>query len=135
MNDLIEAGQPKHVLGISIMDDIHSGFIQLVNALGRADKIDFAELFEQLVQHTEEHFLSEKNLMLEHKFPALQEHLEEHNRVSGELSQIALRVRDGSFLIARSYIQNRIPEWFDLHASTMDSALAAHLKISLATEG
>lgn len=128
MTKLIDATNSRYELGIEEMDNTHAEFIELVNVLGVADKGSFKRLFLRLAQHTEEHFQAEKSLMQQYQFPAIQEHLDEHNRVSGELSQIALRIRDGSMLIAQSYVRDRLPEWFELHASTMDSALAAHLK-------
>jgi len=30
--------------------------------------------------------------------------------------------------MGRAYVTQQLPGWFDLHAVTMDSALAAHLK-------
>jgi hypothetical protein len=37
-------------------------------------------------------------------------------------------VERGRTTLARAYLCEQIPAWFALHAVTMDSALAAHLK-------
>ncbi len=109
------------------MDQTHAEFIQLVNRLGQASKADFPDLFHQLVQHTEAHFAAENELMACSGFPALREHQDEHLRVLGDLHRFANRLNQGSDLFARAYINEQAPQWFDLHARTMDSALAAHL--------
>jgi hemerythrin len=48
--------------------------------------------------------------------------------VLGELNRFAQKVTTGSILMGRAYVVEQLPSWFDLHAKTMDSALAAHLK-------
>jgi hemerythrin len=63
-------------------------------------------------------------------FPAISEHASDHQRVLGELARFEKRVVAGSTAMARAYIREQLPHWFDLHIKTMDSALAAHLKNS-----
>lgn len=125
---LIDHEDPRYKLGVDDMDSTHLQFIYLVNQLYMADKTDFCSLFDDLVKHTEIHFNAENTLMKSSGFPASSEHMDEHLRVLGELHRIDRLVKDGSITIARAYIKDRLPEWFNLHAMTMDSALAAHLK-------
>ncbi|MCU7939649.1 MAG: hypothetical protein KZQ64_02760 [gamma proteobacterium symbiont of Bathyaustriella thionipta] len=61
-------------------------------------------------------------------FPAIHEHMSEHLRVLGELDRLSKKLAHGSTVMAKSYIIVYMPEWFNLHAATMDSALAAHIK-------
>ena len=61
-------------------------------------------------------------------FPATAEHKGEHHRVLGELSQFTRQLEKGRSMMARAYVKERLPGWFTLHITTMDSALAAHLK-------
>jgi hypothetical protein len=46
------------------------------------------------------------------------------------LNQFKKRVDKGLIGFGRNYIKERMPDWFALHAATMDSALAMHLKNS-----
>jgi len=124
---LIEAFEERYLLGVAQMDDTHREFVELVNQLGEAAKPDFIRLFAELLAHTESHFESENALMQESAFPAIGEHRDEHQRVLGELRRINDRVQSGSTLIGRAYVTEQLPAWFQLHALTMDSALAAHL--------
>jgi len=123
------------LLGITGMDNTHREFISLLNGLASADNKDFARLFDQLIEHTQQHFQREEELMTEYNFPAYAEHKDEHQRVLGELNQFKKRVDIGLITFARNYINARMPEWFNLHAASMDSALAAHLKNNMSASG
>ena len=61
-------------------------------------------------------------------YPAESEHIGEHLRVLGEFKQFKTRVDKGLIAFGRAFVKDRLPSWFQLHVSTMDSALAAHIK-------
>jgi hemerythrin-like metal-binding protein len=130
MADLIENFDQRYLLGQETMDGTHREFVNLVNRLGEASKKEFIKLFAELLTHTKAHFEQENRLMEESGFPAIREHIDEHQRVLGELDRFAQRVASGSAMMGRAYVVQQLPQWFDLHAKTMDSALAAHLKQS-----
>lgn len=125
---LINPEDPRYHLGEERMDATHREFIDFVNRLDQADKTGFMELFPLLVEHTRAHFDAENESMRQSAFPAIAEHQAEHQRVLGELDRFAEKVRQGSIQFARAWVRDRLPDWFNLHAATMDSALAAHLK-------
>lgn len=125
---LLQWQDEKHLLGFSEMDETHKEFAELVNLLGQmAEPESFKVMFAELLAHTKSHFDYEDSLMVNSAFPALAEHRSEHNRVLGQLHQINERVQKGFIVMGREYVKE-LPQWFDLHAATMDSALAAHLK-------
>jgi hemerythrin-like metal-binding protein len=125
---LIDNFEQRYLLGIDRMDETHKAFASLVNRLGVAGKKEFIALFSELVSHTKEHFDQEKQWMESSGFPATHEHLDEHQRILGELDRFALRVSAGSIAMGRAYVTHQLPQWFDLHTKTMDSALASHIK-------
>ncbi len=88
---------------------------------------EFPGLFQHLFEHTELHFAMEDQLMRDSRFPAEAEHTGEHLRVLGEFKQFKSRVDKGMLAFGRSFVRERLPQWFQLHVSTMDSALAAHI--------
>ena len=126
---LIENFERRYRLDQPEMDATHREFVDLVNRLGEADKAEFIPLFETLTSHTQAHFTAEDRMMEACGFPAIREHRDEHRRVLGELERVGQRVAAGSILMGRAYVTQQLPGWFDLHAVTMDSALAAHLKL------
>lgn len=115
-------------LGVEEMDDDHGEFLALLQRLNQAGNGEFPDLFQKLVDHARMHFVREGRLMRLGKFPALGEHEGEHHRLLGELLQFNRNVKRGRLSLARAYVRAGLPEWFELHFSTMDSALAAHVK-------
>ena len=122
---LIEWDEQTFALGIEEMDATHAEFIDLLNRLDAAANSLFPALFNRLVEHTRTHFENEEARMLLCRFPAINEHTSEHRRVLGELNRIQKRVDRGLISFGRMYVREGLPEWFRLHAATMDSALAA----------
>lgn len=127
---IIEWQDEQFLLGMAIMDDTHKEFVSLVNQLAATPDTDFTKLFDEFITHTQAHFLQEEKLMKASHFPAYAEHNDEHARILGELNQFKKRVDKGLIAFGRNYIKERMPDWFALHAATMDSALAMHLKNS-----
>jgi hemerythrin-like metal-binding protein len=127
---LINDFDKKFMLDFKQMDETHIEFVDLVNQLDIADKETFQSLFKVLAEHTKTHFENEQQLMEASDFSATSEHVSDHQRVLGELARFGKRVAAGSTTMARAYIREQLPHWFELHIKTMDSALAAHLKNS-----
>lgn len=125
---LIEWDEQAFTLGVEDMDATHAEFIDLLNQLDNTANPAFPALFVRLVEHTRTHFENEEARMLLCKFPAIQEHTQEHRRVLGELTQIWKKIDKGLISFGRMYVREGLPGWFRLHAATMDSALAAHWK-------
>lgn len=125
---LIDPAASSFLLEHGELDDMHMEFAQLVNGLADANGNPFVELFARLCEHSKVHFDREKDLMQASAYPSLAEHDGEHQRILGELKQYQRKVNKGAISFARAYVKDRLPEWFHLHLTTMDSALAFHLK-------
>lgn len=115
-------------LGREDMDDTHREMIRLINVAIEADNANFAAAYRALVEHTNVHFAHESDLMQTHADPARKEHEHQHAKLLGELAGISRRVVKGQYKFARAFLRERLPEWFVIHAASMDSMLAAHLK-------
>jgi hemerythrin-like metal-binding protein len=120
-----------HNVGYELIDNDHDAFINLLNELDSADNANFPALFQQLYEHTEQHFDHENQLMKQSSYPGETEHKGEHQRVLGEFKQFKSRVDKGMIVFGRSFVKDRLPQWFGLHVTTMDSALTAHIKAQL----
>jgi len=118
-------------LGVPVMDGYHHEFLAILSALATMPDGVFTTLFTELVRHTHEHFTQEEQLMHATEFSATHEHIAEHKRVLSDLESLLGQVKRGRMKMAREFVKNAMPEWFALHLVTMDSALAAHLKIEL----
>ncbi|WP_321449684.1 hemerythrin domain-containing protein [uncultured Cohaesibacter sp.] len=125
---LIEWEEGRHLVGVDEMDSVHQEFTLIVNRLGETqDPSIFKSLFIQLLEHTQEHFALEDQLMEETGFRGFDEHREEHERVLKQMHYINEKVQAGNLDFGRAFVED-LPRWFDLHADTMDNALAVHLK-------
>ncbi len=125
---MLSWNETRHSLGVDEMDATHREFVALVDALNQAGEEDFPFLFQKLVDHSRLHFAEEGRLMRQIRFPALSEHEGEHFRVLGELLQFNRAVQRGRLPLARAFVKSGLPEWFELHLATMDSALAAQCR-------
>ncbi|MCG8317363.1 MAG: hemerythrin family protein [Pseudomonadales bacterium] len=115
-------------LNYDVIDSDHLAFLELVTQLIASSDAEFPRLFALLLEHTEEHFERENNLMDTYQYPAIGEHRGEHHRVLGEYRQFKTRVDRGLIPFGRAFIKDRLLPWFELHITTMDSALVAHIK-------
>lgn len=111
-------------VGNEEIDSIHQKLAKLVEQLANAPDIEFPNLFQQLIKHTEAHFSYEEELMRESGFIHVSEHVGEHRQMLGEMKQFAKR----RLPIARSYVRQRLSERFALHITRMDSLLAAYIR-------
>jgi hemerythrin len=115
------------VVGYDLIDNDHDEFINLLNQLNATDNANFPAQFQQLYEHTEQHFDRENQLMKQFSFPGETEHKSEHQRVLGEFKQFKSRVDKGLIAFGRSFVKDRLPQWFGLHVTAMDGALVAHI--------
>ncbi|TAN65009.1 MAG: hemerythrin [Methylobacter sp.] len=114
-------------VGHDLIDNDHDDFISLLNELDTTDNASFPVLFQQLYEQTEQHFDRENQLMKQFSYPGEIEHKGEHQRVLGEFKQFKSRIDKGLIAFGRSFVKDRLPQWFGLHVTTMDSALVAHI--------
>lgn len=122
-----ESGISKVQLGHKLIDETHDEFVVLAKQLSVASGAEFAYIFAEFLAHVEKHFSEEEKLMQDCQDPSIAEHKSEHKRVLGELKQFEKRIAAGRTSLAKAYVKDKLPEWFALHTSTMDSALVAHL--------
>lgn len=115
-------------VGIAGMDEHHKVFLGLLETLGAAPAEELGVLFGEFERHLAEHFGFEEGLMREHGFPALKEHEGEHQRVLAEARDMRRLLERGRPRLVREHLRSRLPEWFELHLSTMDMATAVFLK-------
>lgn len=125
---MLQWNENRHPLGVAEMDATHREFVALAARLAAAGDEEFGALFGQLLDHSRTHFSAEDANMRASRFPAIGEHIGEHQRVLAELRAFNRSVQGGRLILVRAYVRERLPEWFDLHLATMDAALAAHLR-------
>jgi hemerythrin-like metal-binding protein len=116
--------KPAYELGLAPMDDTHREFIDWLNKLDVAADDEFLAGLDEFLEHTQAHFDQEDRWMRGSGFPPV----ECHGGMHAEILKIARFVREqvakGNMTMGRQLVKELVP-WFDDHAATMDSALAA----------
>ena len=109
------------------IDQTHREFVALLEATRAAKGPEFARLFTELLAHTRQHFAAEEQMMQDSACPILAEHRADHLRILGDMQRFSERAAAGRAAMARAWLDESLPDWFNLHLRTMDAALVAHL--------
>ena len=125
MGDLAE-GQGAYAVGIPSIDALHVELEERLAALARADDDPRAEL-AALMDHLQRHFDHEEALMQEASFPMAECHAREHRSVLEVVTEVR-RLLDAGDAAPLGRLAPAMLEWFAVHATSMDAALAAWLK-------
>lgn len=114
-------------LNISVMDDTHAEFLELLSTIKSCEKEQFMPLFAKMIEHTKEHFAYEEAMMNEYKFNDKKVHFDEHENLLGEMNYFYEKSKKvPSF--GKSYINDYAFEKFKRHILNVDSQLAMFLK-------
>jgi hemerythrin len=124
--------------GIVEMDREHSGQLSLLGDLkaavrsGVPDSVVYS-LLDELVEHTNLHFLSEQLAMKLHAYEAYESHLLEHQRLLIEVQHLKRSLAEGSVTDKNSLIE-ALRSWLIVHIQTADKTLAEYLSTRAAQQ-
>jgi hemerythrin len=117
--------------GIASMDREHAGQLSLLNDLkaavrgGAPDSLVYT-LLNDLVEHTNLHFLSEQLAMKLHAYEAYESHFLEHERLLGEVQNLKHSLAAGTATDKSSLIE-ALRGWLVVHIQNADKTLAEYL--------
>ena len=124
--------------GIAEMDREHAGQLSLLNDLkaavrsGADDSLIYA-ILNELVEHTNLHFLSEELAMRLHAYEAYESHLLEHERLLVEVQNLKRSLAAGTATDKHSLIE-ALRSWLVVHIQTADKTLAEYLSTRAAQQ-
>jgi hemerythrin-like metal-binding protein len=118
--------------GIASMDLEHARQLSLLTDLkaavrGGADNSLVYALLNDLVEHTNLHFLSEQLAMKLNAYEAYESHLLEHERLTLEVENLKHSLATGTAMDKHRLIE-ALRSWLFVHIQTADRALAEFLK-------
>ena len=125
--------------GVASMEREHSGQLSLFNDLkaavrsGAPDSLVYA-LLDELVQHTNLHFLAEQLAMKLHAYEAYESHFLEHERLLAEVQNLKSNLAAGTATDKQSLIE-ALRSWLVVHIQTADKTLAEYLSTRAAQSG
>jgi len=114
-------------LGLPLMDETHQEFVDLLARAEAADDATLPGLWDELVEHTTEHFAREDEWMLATGFALGNCHATQHKTVLQVLRHGAAAAARGDLAPIRKVIRE-LAVWFPHHAQTLDAALVLHLR-------
>lgn len=110
----------------------HRVQLELLHALqetlsgAEADPVAPESLLKQLLEYSEAHFLSEQLLMRLYAYPAYEQHVQEHDRLIGDLRDLSVAWAEGEG-DATGELLAQVEGWLLTHMSTTDKALESYL--------
>ena len=124
--------------GIASMDREHRDQLGLLNDLkaavrsGADDSLVYA-LLNELVEHTNLHFLSEQLAMRLNAYEAYESHFLEHQRLLVEVQNLKRDLATGTATDKHSLIE-ALRSWLLVHIQTADKTLAEYLNTRAAQQ-
>jgi hemerythrin len=124
--------------GVASMDRDHAGQLSLLNDLKAAVRSGVPDslvdkLLEELVTHTNLHFLSEQLAMKLHAYEASESHFLEHERLLLEVQNLKRSLAAGTATDKQSLIE-ALHSWLVVHIQTADKTLAEYLSARAAQQ-
>lgn len=125
--------------GVATMDREHASQLNMLNDLkaavrsGADDKLIYA-LLNELVEHTNLHFLSEQLAMKLHAYEAYESHLLEHERLMVQVQNLKRSLAEGTETDKHSLIE-ALRSWLQVHIQTADRSFAEYLSRRSAHQG
>lgn len=118
----------RFAVGVATIDALHEECESALSGLARvvAGGEDASLALAALHEHLERHFRHEESLMSESAFPPGGCHAREHASVLEVVAEVRRRYALGERDPAER-LPDAVLEWFELHAGSMDAALAAWL--------
>lgn len=115
------------VLGVDVMDQTHREFIELLARCEACSDAELPGLWDELVAHTADHFGREDDWMEATGFASVNCHSGQHRMVLQVLQDGVRMAAEGKLEPVRQMVRE-LAVWFPQHSSTMDAALAKHLR-------
>jgi hemerythrin-like metal-binding protein len=125
VGEIVE-GQGAYAVGIPTIDALHVELEERLAALTDAGD-DAQAALAALQDHLQRHFSHEEALMAQSAFPMAECHAREHLSVVEVVTEVQRLLAQGD-AAPLGRLAPAMLEWFAVHATSMDAALASYLK-------
>ena len=128
--ELIKA-EDAPTVGVPEIDAQHAALIGLVNRLHQAmiqreDRETLESIIVELVEHTQQHFAYEEQLMSQHRYPEYAEHKADHDALMQHIMDLAEKFRSGDLLLSFAVMVD-LKAWATIHIEKSDGPLGIFL--------
>ena len=118
-------------VGVPEIDAQHAALIGLVNRLHQAmiqreDRETLASIIVELVEHTQQHFAYEEQLMSQHRYPEYAEHKADHDALMQHIMDLSEQFLSGDLLLSFAVMVD-LKAWATIHIEKSDGPLGIFL--------
>jgi hemerythrin-like metal-binding protein len=126
--------QAEYSVNIDAIDLQHQAFVSLIRQLQEAmlegrGRAFLETLIDRLVQYTKGHFPFEENMLREHGYEALDEHIEQHRLLASQVLEFHQRIHDGE-AVSNASVLLFLRNWLTDHIMQHDQKYAKALKVA-----
>lgn len=123
--------EDKYKINVAKVDEQHRGLFSILNRLHESlscgeEKSRQAELLDELIDYTVEHFETEEKLFLETDFAGYKEHKKVHDKLTGQAIDIQKEFRNDNATISFELLDFLL-SWLTEHTLGLDQEAGAHL--------
>jgi hemerythrin len=116
-NDRIDA---EHRIFLSLIVDFHNAAEQ------DTPKDNLLRIFKEICKYAEFHFLSEENIMIDHRYPEQEHHINSHAKLLAEANNKLYQLQSGSISADDAF--NFLFNWLAFHTSSEDKKLVGYIE-------
>lgn len=119
----------KYRIGVPEIDQDHEMLIGLINELyakveAHMEREEIKDFFRRVEQEMAAHFAREEKMMVEHHYDGYAEHKADHEKLLGEIRDIAEDFADGVCdYDPDKALARQLTDWFVAHTQNHDAAL------------
>ena len=119
--------RPEYETGFSTVDEQHQHLFDIINRLHQAmsqghGKDVIKETLDEMIEYTVEHFAMEEKLMREQEYPSYQEHKKIHDKLTGEVKEIADKFAEGDRFVTIE-LSHFLTRWLIHHIKGQDQKM------------
>lgn len=124
--------ESRHSVGIALIDSQHREIIERVNQIADSvAKRNHSEVVQKilggLILFTSEHFALEERFMVEHGFPDMESHVEEHRRLLQQLNNLIKEDLRTPRRNKAALVSAFLTDWAEQHILQTDKELGEFL--------
>ncbi len=109
---------------IRSLDDEHKKLIEMINEfydniVAKSNEENISELISKMKDYTVYHFGREERHLKLHKYPKLEEHIEEHKKFIDKVSDMERRFAEGKIILSLE-VTSFLKDWLQYHIMVTD---------------
>jgi hemerythrin len=121
----------KYSLKMKEVDEQHQHLFELINRLHEAvvtgeERTTLAEILDELIDYTVEHFQTEEKLFEEHNYPEYDMHKKEHDDLTKKVLELQTQFGEGSATISFEVL-DFLNDWLLNHTLHSDQKYSLYL--------